>query len=113
MGCASVPELSTITSRMVWLGLWRTRKIISRQNAMPSSGTMIVPMMKPLVFTRVKYSRLMIRPSLRTGGPIDKDFIERGFEQLKARDGNVCLHSGFQNFLRVRAGFQFGFHAVS
>src|SRR5271156_4680838 len=113
MGCASVPELSTITRRMVWVGLWRTKNIISRQNATPSSGTRIVPMMKPLVFTRVRYSRLMIRRSLRTGGPIDKDFVQRGFEKLEARDGNVRLHGSLQDFPRVGAGLQFGFHTVS
>src|SRR5580704_13433671 len=109
MGCASVPELSTTTSRIVWLGLWRTKNIISRQNATPRSGTRIVPMIKPLVFTRVRYSRLMMRRSLRTGGPIDKDFIKRGFEQFEARDGNVCLDGCLQDFLRVGAGFQLGF----
>src|SRR5271154_7030252 len=113
MGCASVLELSTMTRRMVWVGLWRTKNIISRQNATPSSGTRIVPMMKPLVLTRVKYSRLMIRRSLRTGGPIDKDFVQRGFEKLEARDGNVCLHGSLQDFLRVGAGFELGFHTVS
>src|SRR5450755_4909581 len=113
MGWGSVLELSTITSRMVWVGLWRTKNIISRQNATPSSGTRIVPMMKPLVFTRVRYSRLMIRRSLRTGGPIDKDFIQRGLEKLEARDGNVRLHGSFQDFLRVGARLEFGFDPVS
>src|ERR1700735_530886 len=113
IGCASVPELLTITSRIVCEGLWRTKKIISRQNAMPSSGTRIVPMMNPLVFTRVKYSRLMMRRSLRTGRPINKDFIQRGFEQLKAGDGNVRLHGSLQDFLGIGAGLEFGFHTVS
>ena len=113
MGCARVPELSTITRRMVWVGLWFTRNIISKQKATPISGTMMVPMMKPLVFTRVKYSRLMMRRSLRTGSPIDKDFVQRGLEKLEARDGDIRLHGSFQDFLRVGAGLQLGFHTVS
>src|SRR6204780_985237 len=113
MGWARVPELSTITRRMVWVGLWFTRNMISKQKATPISGTMMVPMMKPLVFTRVKYSRLMMRRSLRTGSPVDKDFVQRGLEKLEARDGDIRLHGSFQDFLRVGAGFQFGFHTVS
>src|ERR1700689_1743192 len=113
MGCARVPELSTITRRMVWVGLWFTKNIISKQKATPISGTMMVPIMKPLVFTRVKYSRLMMRRSLRTGSPIDKDFVQRGLEEAETRDGNGRLPGSLKDFLRGGPGLQLGFHAVS
>ena len=61
---------------MLCVGLWFTRKMMSKQKATPMSGTMIVPMMKPLVFTRVRYSRLTMSRSLRMSGPVDKDFVE-------------------------------------
>src|SRR5271156_1746280 len=78
---------------------------------MPISGTISVPITKPFVFTRVTYSRLMISQSLRMGGFLDEDFVERRFEQLEPDDLRSRLHGGSQNFLRVRARFQFGFHA--
>src|SRR5580658_6609851 len=105
MGCASAPELSTITRRMLWVGLWFTRNMISRQNNKPITGTRIVPTMKPLVLTRVKYSRLTMSPSLRTGSPIDKDFVEGRLEKLEPRDADVRLHGCLQDFLRIGAGF--------
>src|ERR1700675_2199954 len=98
---------------MVWVGLWFTRNIINKQNARPISGTMMVPMMKPLVLTRVRYSRFMMSRSLRTGGPIDKDFIQRRFEKLEPRDADVRLHGSLQDLLGIGAGLQFGFHTVS
>src|ERR1700693_1787425 len=87
--------------------------MINKQKARPISGTRIVPMMKPLVFTRVKYSRLTMRRSLRTSGPIDKDFVQRWLEKFEANDAGVRLQSSFQNFLRVGARLQFDFYAVS
>src|SRR5580658_4001536 len=78
---------------------------------MPISGTISVPITKPFVFTRVTYSRLMISQSLRMGGFLDENFVERRFEQLEPDDLRSRLHGGFQYFLRVRARFQFRFHA--
>jgi len=62
-------------------------------------------MMKPFVLMRVKYSRLTIRRSLRTGGPIDKDFVQRWFQKFETNNAGVRLQSGFQDLLRVGAGF--------
>ena len=62
-------------------------------------------MMKPFVLMRVKYSRLTMSRSLRTGGPVDKDFVERWLEKFEANDADIFLHGGFQDFLGVGAGF--------
>src|SRR5580700_1052442 len=73
----------------------------------------MVPIMKPFVLMRVKYSRLTMRRSLRTGSPVDKNFIERRLEKFEPDDADIFLDGGLQDFLGVGAGFQFGFHAIS
>src|SRR5580693_2200509 len=107
----SWPELSTITIREVCVAVWPTRKTTSKIEPTPSSGTITVPMMKPFVRTRVRYSRLMISRILRMSRPIDENFAQRGLQKLEARDACVRLHRGFQNFLRISAGLQLGFDA--
>src|SRR5579862_3119736 len=78
---------------------------------MPMSGTMSVPITKPLVFTRVTYSRLMICQSLCMGGFLDKDVVERRLEQFEAADARAGLHRGLQQFLRVGARLELRFDA--
>src|SRR5580700_1056650 len=111
MAGPSSPELSTITMREVCVAVWPTRKTTSKIEPTPISGTITVPIMKPLVRTRVRYSRLMISRILRMGGPINENFAQRGLEQFEPCDARVRLHRGFQNFLRVGAGLQLGFDA--
>src|SRR5271163_3679994 len=98
--------------RRLCVAVWPTRNTTSKTEPRPIRGTMTVPMIKPLVLTRVRYSRLMISRILRTSGPINEDFAQRGLQQLESRDVNVRKHRGFQNFLRVGAGFQFGLDAA-
>src|SRR5580698_371712 len=111
--CESPSELSTIANRRLLSVLWFTRKTIIRQNASPSSGTASVPITNPLVFTRVRYSRLTISPSLRTGGPLDEDLVQRRVHQFKLRDICAGLQRGAQDFLRIGARLQFRFRAVA
>src|SRR5580698_9917507 len=111
MAGASWPELSTITMREVCVAVWPTRKTTSKIEPTPISGTMTVPIMKPLVRTRVRYSRLMISRILRMSRPINEDFAQRGLQKLEARDARVRLDGGFQNFLRIGAGLELRFDA--
>jgi hypothetical protein len=60
--------------------------MVNKEKAAPSTGTMIVPKTKPLVLTRVKYSRLTISPTLRTRYPVNKDFVQHPFEKLEPSD---------------------------
>src|SRR5271154_2415006 len=86
---------------------------MSRIVPKPIMGTMSVVMTNPLVLTRVRYSRLMIRPILRTCRPINEYFIQGRLNQFESRDSDIRLHDGFQNFLGVGAGFQFGLNAIA
>src|SRR5271156_6467589 len=103
------PELSTITMREVCVAVWPTRNTTSKIEPTPISGTITVPIMKPLVRTRVRYSRLMISRILRMSRPINENFAQRRLQKLEARDARVRIHRGFQNFLRIGAGLQLGF----
>src|SRR5271156_525075 len=105
----SWPELSTITMREVCVAVWPTRNTTSKMEPRPMSGTMTVPIMKPLVRTRVRYSRLMISRILRMSRPINKNLAQRGLQKLEARDARVREHGGLQDFLRIGAGLQLGF----
>src|SRR5271168_3015950 len=111
MAGASEPELSTITMRRLCVAVWPTKNTTSKIEPMPISGTMIVPMMKPLVRTRVTYSRLMISRILRMRGPMDEDFAQRRLQQFEPCNLSARHHRGFQDFLRVRAGLKLGLHA--
>src|ERR1700740_3037494 len=111
MAGASWPELSTITIREVCVAVWPTRNTISKIEPTPISGTITVPIMNPLVRTRVRYSRLMISRILRMRRPINENFAQRRLQEFEARDARVRLHRSFQNFLRIGAGLQFGFDA--
>src|ERR1700685_2410174 len=73
----------------------------------PSSGPMSVPITNPFVCTRVMYSRLMISQSLCMCGFLDEDVVERRLEQLETADLHPGIDRRTQDFLRVRAGFQF------
>src|SRR5271156_3050740 len=108
MAGASWPELSTITMREVCVAVWPTRNTTSKIEPAPISGTMTVPIMNPLVRTRVRYSRLMISRILRMSRPINENFAQRGLQKLEARDARVREHGGLQDLLRVSAGLQFG-----
>src|SRR3984885_7014487 len=107
----SPPELSTITMREVCVVVWPTRNTTSKIEPTPISGTITVPIMNPLVRTRVRYSRLMISRILRMGGPINENFAQRRLQKLETRDACVRIHRSLQNFLRIRAGIQLGFDA--
>src|SRR5271156_1418874 len=109
MAGASWPELSTITMREVCVAVWPTRNTTSKIEPAPISGTMTVPIMNPLVRTRVRYSRLMISRILRMSRPINENFAQRRLQKLETRDARVGSHRGFQNFLRIGAGLQLGF----
>src|SRR5579863_6645616 len=109
---AREPLSSTITRCMDWAELWPMRKTTSNMDPRPSRGTMTVPMMKPLVFTRVRYSRLIMRRSLRTGRPVNEDFVQRRLEQFETRDLGAGFDGGFQDFLGVSAGLDFGLDAT-
>src|SRR5580693_9916149 len=111
MAGPSSPELSTITMREVCVVVWPTRNTTSKIEPTPISGTITVPIMNPLVRTRVRYSRLIISRILRMRRPINENFAQRGLQKLEARDACVRIHRGFQNFLRIGAGLQLGFDA--
>src|SRR5580704_2147841 len=86
---------------------------MSRIVPKPIRGTISVVMTNPLVLTRVRYSRLMIRPILRTCRPIYEYFVQGRLNQFESRDADLGLHDCFQNFLGVGAGFEFGLNAVA
>src|SRR6516165_7997199 len=73
--------------------------------AMLSTGSATVPITKPLVRTRVTYSRLMMSQSLRiaAGNSFDEDIVQGRLHELKTRDAHPALHGGLQDLLRVRS----------
>src|SRR5215471_7022956 len=71
-------------------------------------GTPTVAITKPLVRTRVTYSRLTMSQSLRMRAryPFDEDIVQGRFDQLKTRNAHPPVHGGLQDLLRVRSGLQ-------
>ena len=76
-------------------------------------GVRIVKMMKALVRTLSRYSRLMISRVLRiltsrgfALDSVDKDLFKRGFYEFEPADAGR-LSCELQEFLRIRAGCEF------
>src|SRR3984957_20973036 len=97
--------------RRLCVAVWPTRNTTSKTEPRPMRGTIIVPIMKPLVLTRVRYSRLMMSRILRTSRPINEDFAQRGLQQLEAWNFRIRKHRSLQDFLRLGAGLQLGLDA--
>src|SRR5579859_244432 len=115
MALAKPPVLSRMAIFIVRL-FWRVaRKIENAKRPVERTGMRMVAKMKPLVCTRVTYSRLTISQNLRTGASdlFDEDVVQRGFHQLKSVDANALLDGGLQDFLRISSGHKPGFNDLA
>ena len=69
------PASSTMEMRIACDDWCPNKYTMNSVNPMPTSGTISVPITKPLVFTRVTYSRLMMSQILRMGSFLDEDVV--------------------------------------